>query len=78
MAEGDVSDPVEFGQGYVMVKVEKIKMPKLDEVRDEVLKHWTTSKRRGLNAQLRQEVLSEAKFQINNQGLAAYLKTRKE
>ncbi len=78
MAEGDVSDPVEFSRGYVMIKVEKIKIPKLDEVRDEVLMRWTKSKRRELNAQLRQQVLSEAKFQINNQGLAAYIKTRKE
>lgn len=78
MAEGDVSDPVEFSKGYVMVKVEKTKIPKLDEVRDEVLKYWTTSKRRELNAQLPQEALREAKFQINNQGLAAYLKTHKE
>ncbi len=78
MAEGDVSDPVEFSQGYVMVKVEKIKIPKLDEVRDEVLKRCTKSKHRELNTQLRQQVLSEAKFQINEQDLAAYLKTRKE
>ncbi len=78
IAEGDVSDPVEFSRGYVMVKVEKIKIPKFGEVRDKVLKQWTKSKRRELNARLRQEALREAKFKINEKGLAAYLKTHKE
>jgi parvulin-like peptidyl-prolyl isomerase len=77
MAEGDVSDPVEFSQGYVMIKVVKIEMPKFDEVRDEVLKYWETAKRRELTAQLRQEALREAKFQINPKALAAYTEAHK-
>lgn len=77
MAEGDVSDPVEFSQGYVVVKVEKIKVPKWNEVRDEVLRQWKRNKRRELKARLYQEALSEAKLQINEQALAEYIKTHK-